>query len=165
MPGFAVYYRYPNSQRVTYGQFIKVSYWLTDNLLLSLELIEWLSSSVFSIPEPLSTSLLSLAYNYIMGNEIMLLVVICSYSFFFTFTKHCISCLKVHWKWSQRITRLLIQCLESTEYMEIRNALIMLTKISSVFPVTRKSGINLEKRVNCVIQIYSSTSFPRPALC
>ncbi|CAL0312394.1 unnamed protein product [Lupinus luteus] len=76
MPGFAVYYRYPNSQRVTYGQFIKV-----------------------------------------------------------------------HWKWIQRITRLLIQCLESSEYMEIRNALIMLTKISSVFPVTRKSGINLEKRV------------------
>ncbi|CAH9146449.1 unnamed protein product [Cuscuta epithymum] len=76
MPGFAVYYRYPNSQRVTYSQFIKV-----------------------------------------------------------------------HWKWSQRITRLLIQCLESTEYMEIRNALILLTKISSVFPVTRKSGINLEKRV------------------
>ncbi|KAI7751402.1 hypothetical protein M8C21_006334, partial [Ambrosia artemisiifolia] len=76
MPGFAVYYRYPNSQRVTYGQFIKV-----------------------------------------------------------------------HWKWSQRITRLLIQCLESTEYMEIRNALILLTKVSNVFPVTRKSGINLEKRV------------------
>ncbi|XAR65132.1 hypothetical protein NMG60_11009111 [Bertholletia excelsa] len=76
MPGFAVYYRYPNSQRVTYSQFIKV-----------------------------------------------------------------------HWKWSQRITRLLIQCLESTEYLEIRNALIMLTKISNVFPVTRKSGINLEKRV------------------
>jgi THO complex subunit 2 len=31
--------------------------------------------------------------------------------------------------------------------MEIRNALIMLTKISGVFPVTRKTGINLEKRV------------------
>ncbi|GAB2226287.1 hypothetical protein Drorol1_Dr00022088 [Drosera rotundifolia] len=76
MPGFAVYYRYPNSQRVTYAQFVKV-----------------------------------------------------------------------HWKWSQRITRLLIQCLESTEFMEIRNALIMLTKISSVFPVTRKTGINIEKRV------------------
>ncbi|MBA0586061.1 hypothetical protein Gorai_016816 [Gossypium raimondii] len=28
MPGFAVYYRYPNSQRVTYGQFIKVSYYV-----------------------------------------------------------------------------------------------------------------------------------------
>lgn len=54
---------------------------------------------------------------------------------------------KVHWKWSQRITKLLIQCLESTEYMEIRNALILLTKIAGVFPVTRKSGINLEKRV------------------
>lgn len=24
MPGFAVYYRYPNSQRVTFGQFVKV---------------------------------------------------------------------------------------------------------------------------------------------
>ncbi|KAJ6757744.1 THO2 PROTEIN [Salix koriyanagi] len=76
MPGFAVYYRFPNSQRVTYGQFIKV-----------------------------------------------------------------------HWKWSQRMSRLLIQCLESSEYMEIRNALILLTKISGVFPVTKRSGINLEKRV------------------
>ncbi|CAN1296054.1 THO complex subunit 2 [Linum perenne] len=76
MPGFAVYYRFPDSQRVTYGQFIKV-----------------------------------------------------------------------HWKWSQRISRLLIQCLESSEYMEIRNALILLTKISSVFPVTKRSGINIEKRV------------------
>lgn len=28
MPGFAVYYRYPNSQRVTYGQFIKVTVFL-----------------------------------------------------------------------------------------------------------------------------------------
>ena len=26
MPGFAVYYRYPNSQRVTYGQFVRVSF-------------------------------------------------------------------------------------------------------------------------------------------
>ncbi|WOL00987.1 hypothetical protein Cni_G09700 [Canna indica] len=76
MPGFAVYYRFPNSQRVTYFQFVKV-----------------------------------------------------------------------HWKWNTRITRLLVQCLESTEYMEIRNALIMLTKISNVFPATRKSGLNLEKRV------------------
>lgn len=75
-PGFAVYYRFPNSQRVTFGQFVRV-----------------------------------------------------------------------HWKWSGRITRLLVQCLESSEYMEIRNALIILTKISSVFPVTRKTGINLEKRV------------------
>ncbi|CAN7034385.1 unnamed protein product [Brassica rapa subsp. trilocularis] len=75
MPGFAVYYRYPNSQRVTFGQFVKV-----------------------------------------------------------------------HWKWCAKITKLLIQCLESNEYMEIRNALIMLTKISGVFPVTRKTGYNIEKR-------------------
>ncbi|XP_074582550.1 THO complex subunit 2 [Curcuma longa] len=76
MPGFAVYYRFPNSQRVTYSQFVRV-----------------------------------------------------------------------HFKWNTRITRLLVQCLESSEYMEIRNALIVLTKISNVFPVTRKSGLNLEKRV------------------
>uniref|UniRef100_A0A1D1YC63 THO complex subunit 2 n=1 Tax=Anthurium amnicola TaxID=1678845 RepID=A0A1D1YC63_9ARAE len=76
MPGFAVYYRFPNSQRVTFSQFVKV-----------------------------------------------------------------------HAKWNTRITRVLILCLESSEYMEIRNALITLTKISSVFPVTRKSGVNLEKRV------------------
>jgi hypothetical protein len=38
--------------------------------------------------------------------------------------------------------------MESKEYMEIRNALIVLTKISSVFPVLRKSGVNLEKRVS-----------------
>ncbi|MFS8034579.1 putative THO complex, subunitTHOC2, THO complex subunit 2 protein [Helianthus anomalus] len=31
MPGFAVYYRYPNSQRVTYSQFIKVSWQSRDN--------------------------------------------------------------------------------------------------------------------------------------
>ncbi|KAG0540719.1 hypothetical protein BDA96_03G433200 [Sorghum bicolor] len=75
-PGFAVYFRYPNSQRVSYSQFVRV-----------------------------------------------------------------------HWKWSSRITKALNQCMESKEYMEIRNALIVLTKISSVFPVIRKSGVNLEKRV------------------
>ncbi|PUZ53307.1 hypothetical protein GQ55_5G042600 [Panicum hallii var. hallii] len=75
-PGFAVYFRYPNSQRVSYSQFVRV-----------------------------------------------------------------------HWKWSSRITKALNQCMESKEYMEIRNALIVLTKISNVFPVIRKSGVNLEKRV------------------
>ncbi|KAJ1286808.1 hypothetical protein BS78_03G380500 [Paspalum vaginatum] len=75
-PGFAVYFRFPNSQRVSYSQFVRV-----------------------------------------------------------------------HWKWSSRITKVLNQCMESKEYMEIRNALIVLTKISSVFPVIRKSGVNLEKRV------------------
>uniref|UniRef100_M8C3P4 THO complex subunit 2 n=1 Tax=Aegilops tauschii TaxID=37682 RepID=M8C3P4_AEGTA len=75
-PGFALYFRFPNSQRVPYAQFIKV-----------------------------------------------------------------------HYKWSTRITKVLNQCMESKEYMEIRNALIVLTKITSIFPVIRKSGINIEKRV------------------
>ncbi|KAL3684910.1 hypothetical protein R1sor_002932 [Riccia sorocarpa] len=55
---------------------------------------------------------------------------------------------KIHWKWSARLTKLLVQCLESSDYMEIRNALTILTKLSSVFPVMKKSGINLEKRVS-----------------
>ena len=55
---------------------------------------------------------------------------------------------QVHIKWSNRITKLLVQCLESSEYIEIRNALTVLTKISSVFPVIRKTGINLERRVS-----------------
>lgn len=38
--------------------------------------------------------------------------------------------------------------------MEIRNALILLTKVSNAFPVTRKSGINLEKRVNILILLH-----------
>ncbi|CAM6089899.1 unnamed protein product [Calypogeia fissa] len=77
MPGFAVLYRDPNSQRVTFPQYVRV-----------------------------------------------------------------------HWKWSSRLTKLLVQCLESTDYMEIRNALTVLTKLSSVFPVMKKSGANLERRVN-----------------
>ncbi|KAJ7559201.1 hypothetical protein O6H91_04G074300 [Diphasiastrum complanatum] len=56
--------------------------------------------------------------------------------------------IRVHWKWSSRLTKLLIQCLESNEYMEIRNALTLLTKISSVFPVMKKSGMNIERRVS-----------------
>ena len=34
MPGFAVYYRFPNSQRVTYSQFIRVSSFYTSSLRL-----------------------------------------------------------------------------------------------------------------------------------
>ncbi|KAG0583882.1 hypothetical protein KC19_3G168800 [Ceratodon purpureus] len=55
--------------------------------------------------------------------------------------------IRVHWKWNSRLSRLLIQCLESEEYMEIRNGLTILTKIASVFPVMKKSGANLERRV------------------
>lgn len=40
MPGFAVYYRYPNSQRVTYGQFIKVNLWTAIILRLLFRLFD-----------------------------------------------------------------------------------------------------------------------------
>lgn len=42
MPGFAVYYRYPNSQRVTYSQFIKVSLQFNFLLFLSYVCIDFL---------------------------------------------------------------------------------------------------------------------------
>lgn len=133
MPGFAVYYRYPNSQRVTYSQFIKVSWQSRDFIkLLNTCAIYCFLCMLIDV-------------KFYINDQIFPVLMISNVSVY---------CLQVHWKWSQRITRLLIQCLESTEYMEIRNALILLTKVSNVFPVTRKSGINLEKRVNLVILLH-----------
>lgn len=37
--------------------------------------------------------------------------------------------------------------------MEIRNGLTVLTKIASVFPVMKKSGVNLERRV-CLLLLH-----------
>jgi THO complex subunit 2 len=50
-------------------------------------------------------------------------------------------------KWHQKVVRSLVACLESKEYMEIRNALLVLTRVSRAFPATRKHGAYLEKRV------------------
>lgn len=38
--------------------------------------------------------------------------------------------------------------LESKEYMEIRNTLIVLTKIVKVFPLIKRVGLGVEKRIN-----------------
>lgn len=39
--------------------------------------------------------------------------------------------------------------------MEIRNGLTVLTKIASVFPVMKKSGVNLERRVCLLLSTLS----------
>ena len=53
----------------------------------------------------------------------------------------------VSFKWHSKLVRALASCLESPEFMEVRNALIVLTRVSKVYPVTRKHGAHLEKRV------------------
>ena len=53
----------------------------------------------------------------------------------------------VSFKWHSKLVRALAACLESPEFMEVRNALIVLTRVSKVYPVTRKHGAHLEKRV------------------
>jgi len=53
----------------------------------------------------------------------------------------------VSFKWHSKLVRALAACLESSEFMEVRNALMVLTRLSKVYPVTRKHGAHLEKRV------------------
>ena len=54
---------------------------------------------------------------------------------------------KVVFKWYCKVVKSLLQCLESTEYMELRNALHVLTRTIDVFPRMKKLGDLLEKRV------------------
>ena len=54
---------------------------------------------------------------------------------------------KVVFKWYCKILKSLMQCLESKEYMELRNALHVLTRTIDVFPRMKKLGDLLEKRV------------------
>lgn len=55
-------------------------------------------------------------------------------------------------KWHYKITRALVQLLESKDYMQIRNALIILMRILPSFPVLSKLSQYLEKCVNKVIE-------------
>lgn len=122
MPGFATFYRDPNSARVTFEQYIRVRVFL----LVFFEYLSWKIWARF-----VNLSLASREHSNIV----------------FCFIHRSFLVWQVHWKWNSRLTRLLIQCLESEEYMEIRNGLTVLTKIASVFPVMKKSGANLERRV------------------
>ena len=51
-------------------------------------------------------------------------------------------------KWHFRITKAMVACLESGNYIQIRNALIVLTKILPNYPKIQQFGQALERRVD-----------------
>ncbi|GAB6023947.1 THO complex subunit 2 [Chamberlinius hualienensis] len=53
-------------------------------------------------------------------------------------------------KWHYKITKALVICLESGDYVQIRNALIVLTKILPYYPIITNLGQVIEKRVENV---------------
>ncbi|XP_029643856.1 THO complex subunit 2 [Octopus sinensis] len=55
-------------------------------------------------------------------------------------------------KWHFRITKAMVACLESRNYIQIRNSLIILTKILPYYPRIMQFGQALERRVNRIRQ-------------
>ncbi|ORX92450.1 hypothetical protein K493DRAFT_303320 [Basidiobolus meristosporus CBS 931.73] len=58
----------------------------------------------------------------------------------------------VVYKWHIKLHRAFITCLESHEYMQTRNAILVLTKIDEFFPAIRKIGLSIEKSVGKIIE-------------
>ncbi|GJP77194.1 hypothetical protein CLOP_g7622 [Closterium sp. NIES-67] len=54
----------------------------------------------------------------------------------------------INWKWNAKLIKVLSTLLESTEYMHIRNALTLLSRVAAVFPVTKRGGLVIERKVN-----------------
>jgi THO complex subunit 2 len=52
------------------------------------------------------------------------------------------------YKWYLQTTKAFTDCLDSSEYMQVKNALLVLTRINDVYPTLRRSHEDLEKRVN-----------------
>ena len=53
-------------------------------------------------------------------------------------------------KWHYKIAKALVVCLESKDYVQIRNALTVLTKILPFFPVIQNLSNVIEKRIEKV---------------
>ena len=53
-------------------------------------------------------------------------------------------------KWHYRLTKALILCLDSEDYIQVRNSLVILTKIIGHFPVITNFALSLEKRVEAL---------------
>ena len=53
-------------------------------------------------------------------------------------------------KWHYKIAKALVVCLESKDFVQIRNSLIVLTKIIQHFPVIQNLATVIEKRVDKV---------------
>ena len=60
---------------------------------------------------------------------------------------------KLAHKWHVRVGKAFINCLEETEYMSLRNALAVLTRVTSEFPATRRVGAHI---LRCLL--YTSPS-------
>lgn len=55
-------------------------------------------------------------------------------------------------KWHYKIAKALVVCLESKDFVQIRNSLIVLTKIIQHFPVIQNLGSVIDKRIEKVTQ-------------
>lgn len=62
-------------------------------------------------------------------------------------------------KWHYKITKALVFCLESKDYMQIRNAFIILIRILPHFPVLVKLSQIIERKVDMVIKFYIEKVF------
>ena len=58
----------------------------------------------------------------------------------------------ITFKWHFKLTKSLVVCLESKDYLQIRNSLIVLTKILPHYPKVYHLSIALEKRVEKLME-------------
>ena len=63
---------------------------------------------------------------------------------------HAFSSRHVCHKWHYKIAKALVVCLESKDFVQIRNSLIVMTKIIQHFPVIQNLATVIEKRVEKV---------------
>ncbi|CAB0008239.1 unnamed protein product [Nesidiocoris tenuis] len=64
---------------------------------------------------------------------------------------------RVCYKWLHKITKSLLSLLESGEYVQIRNGLLVLIKLLPTFPVIGKLAQYIEKRINRVREVEKNT--------
>ena len=62
-------------------------------------------------------------------------------------------------KWHYKIAKALVVCLESKDYVQIRNALTVLTKILPYFPIIQNLGSVIEKRIEKVLDWIADDAF------
>ena len=58
----------------------------------------------------------------------------------------------ITFKWHFKLTKSLVVCLESKDYMQIRNGLIVLTRILPYYPKVYHLSLALEKRVEKIME-------------
>ena len=73
-----------------------------------------------------------------------------SFRFKFKLLKPELYCRHVCHKWHYKIAKALVVCLESKDFVQIRNSLIVLTKIIQFFPVIQNLATVIEKRIDKV---------------